>query len=303
MQRRARIGLAYLAGVGLGLVAAQQSGLFTARALPASAAPVPVADPDAAVRACAGGDGAACLRAANAKGHAHAGKRDAAAVTALLERGCGLADGAACGALATAVREGDGVVANPGRALELVTRACSLGAPASCRDLADAYTRGSGVAPDPDRALAAITRACDLGDAPACDRMGEDYAYGVRQAPDLPRGLALMTRACTLDSARCYSLAYAYVAGDLVPRDRKRGMELFVRACEAGDSASCNDVGVLLLQVPGLVQVGDSVLAPATVWFLRACNLASSTGCVNVGRTNPLLIVPRPAPVPAHPLP
>ena len=305
MRRRAHIGLAYAAGVALGLGAAWQAGLFAGGASPAMAvdgggstrAPEDLA---AAEQACAGGDGAACLRAAHARSHARAGKRDAAAVTALLERGCSLDEAAACGELGTAVREGDGVAADPARAFELVTRGCALGDAASCGAVAESHTRGKGAARDLDLAFAARTRACDLGDAQACDVIGDDIANGIVHAQDIPRGTALMTRACTLDSARCFNLAFAYIAGALGPQERVRGLELFVRACEAGDGPSCNNIGVLLLLHPELGELAGHALAPATVWFLRSCNQATSTGCANVSSANPLFLIPRAHPRPSH---
>jgi TPR repeat protein len=65
-----------------------------------------------------------------------------------------------------------------------------------------------------------------------------------------------------------------------MPRDLKRAVSLYERACDGGDSSSCMQAGVLLANGEALPRD----VPRARALFEKACKAGQSLGCENASR-------------------
>ncbi|HSD89264.1 MAG TPA: tetratricopeptide repeat protein, partial [Kofleriaceae bacterium] len=150
---------------------------------------------------CQDGDGAACLRFAEATHVGFAGAAaDPARAQELRELSCELGDATGCEAAAR------WVLSDKDKDLALHEHGCKLGSATSCSYLGYLYLK------EPARSRSAYQRACDLGDLNGCD-----HVVGAGE------------RSCKLGSgAYCAQLAEEAEKG----QDIKRAIALFARACD-----------------------------------------------------------------------
>lgn len=127
-----------------------------------------------------------------------------------------------------------------------------------------------GVPEDPTQALPLYGRACELGDARAC------LHHALLLASDDPQRLPRATTAC--EAGLAHGCALALAASHLHPDEALAAMaEAGLRsACEAGDAAACNDLGVLLHVR------GDAAAARAAID--GACTAKVEPACRNLDR-------------------
>jgi hypothetical protein len=130
--------------------------------------------------------------------------------------------------------------------------------------------RPKGVPEDAKAAAVLYGRACELGDARAC-------LYQAALLPgDDPRRLAGASTAC--QAGLPHGCALALAASSMKPDEATlaRADPALRTACEGGDMAACNDLGVVLHLR------GDTAAARAA--FVRACQAKLEPACRNLER-------------------
>jgi hypothetical protein len=97
---------------------------------------------------------------------------------------------------------------------------------------------------------------------------------------DFAAAARLFQRACDLgNAAGCNNLGLAFERGQGVPQDYERAFTLFEQACGGGFAEGCNNQGALYEHGQGVaVNLGD-----AQRLYARACNHGSALGCSNLG--------------------
>lgn len=169
-------------------------------------------------------------------------KNEDVALVAACEYRCrehGEADACAIGA--SKLYKGDGVKADPGKGAELVKRACELESAAGCVYLARL---------DPAKAdeltAKAVTyheRDCDAGKPAGCLELAERVkgADEARAKTVVKRGLELAVEACTAgDGSACFAASQVLDAGGPgIDKDVMRAAELRGKACEGGHATTC----------------------------------------------------------------
>jgi TPR repeat protein len=71
-----------------------------------------------------------------------------------------------------------------------------------------------------------------------------------------------------------------YLRGEGVPKDLNRAAGLFKRACDAGGSVGCLDLGSMYLRGEGVPKDRNR----AADLFEKACNAGLNRGCENLSR-------------------
>ena len=178
-----------------------------------------------------------------------------------------------------------------GRAAAKYQEACTLGSATGCTNLGFLYEKGSGVKMDRLKAVALYQHGCDgtgfqRSNLGGCVNVSHAYRDGVGVEKDEAHEAGIFREACDrkLDpddihaaenSARaCSLLGGLYIAGDGIPKDLAKGLELWETsvhgqpilrllqrrrrerriprtadhfldlACKAGDAEGCFDLGV-----------------------------------------------------------
>lgn len=181
--------------------------------------------------------------------------RDYARAAAEYQHGCDLGSGRACSNLGDAYEYGNGVPRELAHAAVLYGRACHLGTPLGCSNLGHLTENGEGVARDAARARELYRDAC---------------AGGPQSPPDTYGCLHLQMMA-SLDAG--------------TPRDPKRALEAWQRACDHRDGRACAFVGVVYEDGPdGFARDEARSLAA----MVQSCKLGYRYGCDWAqGRTDP----------------
>ncbi len=201
---------------------------------------------------CKGGDDRACEFLGYLYHTGRAGlPRDHARANRLLDRACTAGSASACWTLWSYLATGLGgtkdmakAAAYLNRAITLLISECSAGKMASCYDLAMLrYYRG----PRPrgrrhwqntnPQAVPFLEKACNGGYFPACRPLGSIYekglsASGVHQYEKAARAYRLGCRGG--DFGACLRLGLLYENGRGVPKDRRKALSLYDRACHKG---------------------------------------------------------------------
>jgi len=132
--------------------------------------------------------------------------------------------------------------------------------------------------------------ALNCSDGAECNRLGVLSSRGASAAPeaaaaegtaqDLPGAARLFQRACDLgNAAGCNNLGLAFERGQGVPQDYERAFTLFEQACGGGFAEGCNNQGALYEHGQGVaVNLGD-----AQRLYAQACNHGAALGCSNLG--------------------
>jgi TPR repeat protein len=127
-----------------------------------------------------------------------------------------------------------------------------------------------------------LEQGCDAGDLDACMEIARRCVTG-REGfeKDVARTLSLYERACNGGHADgCRYLASAYRAGDIVPKDETRGLQLLQKACDLQSELgqpelACHALGVAYEWGSGVAR--DSTRA--STLYERACDLGHENGC------------------------
>jgi hypothetical protein len=118
---------------------------------------------------------------------------------------------------------------------------CDAGDALDCQELGKAYESGDGVERDPPKALSLFTRACEAKSGWACAMAGSLVASGSGgAAADSAAAARWFERGCAAGHGwSCNRLGELTRGGDGVPRDPKRALALFEKACQQKDEKGC----------------------------------------------------------------
>jgi hypothetical protein len=118
---------------------------------------------------------------------------------------------------------------------------CEAGDYLDCQELAKAYEEGDGVGKDLAKALSLFTRACEAKSRWACSMVGSFVASGRGGAAADPAGaVRWFQRACDdRHGWSCNRLGEMARDGEGVPKDPKRALALFEKACQEKDEKGC----------------------------------------------------------------
>ncbi len=238
--------VAALGTLGLAVVVAGcgPSGKAAPKPTPA---PKPASDP----AACKAGDGAACVRVAEA----HAAQGDEAGAINIYKRACTAGAEAGCTRFEELVGAkcdgGDLPACNSlgffhdqrgagAKAAPLYKKVCDGGAMPGCVNLGYLYENGQGVAVDLDQARDLYKKACDGADMDGCGNLAALYFNGLGVKQDHKAAAVLLTKACDGEHAQsCSVLADLTEGGVGVAKDAALASKLRQRACTLGFQDAC----------------------------------------------------------------
>jgi len=131
--------------------------------------------------------------------------------------------------------------------------------------------------------VAGCIARCNGDDPHACNMVGVIFEFDPNGHEDAAIASAFYKRGCDATYApACNNLAWLYLGGHGVPRDKPRAMVLFAfayesskEACYRGDASSCMMAGDILFDGRGVER--DEYLAVAL--FKRACQGGDARGC------------------------
>jgi TPR repeat protein len=243
-------------------------------------------EPAACEGRCAGGDVAACARAAELSFDGKNGHPlDMAKSFRLAAQACAAGNMHGCLFAGYHYQDGLGTDWNPARAVETYERACSGGSGTACFNLGSMYSGGHGIDPDLARAEALFARAGDAWKA-ACDgdepRWCTNAAFRMRgdePSPEIRRSaLALDRRACAagvlvgcVEAARSRTML-----GELAPADYVAELQ---GLCDRGEPIACAEAGETL--IIGKQAPADPARGIALV--KRACEGGQKDACYLIG--------------------
>jgi uncharacterized protein len=249
-----------------------------------------------AERSCGLGDGGGCADLAFLYATGKFVKKDDHRATVLYGKACDLGDPQGCYNVGLMADEGRGGAKDAARALSKYEEACILGSSTGCTNLGFLYEHGRGVKTDAARAVDLYRQGCDgtscqpsnLG---GCVNVGRAYRDGIGVAPDEARAAAIFREACDRrvnpddihaaenGSRACSLLAALYIAGDGIPKDLARGLELSVLGCDRGDSFGCFNAAAVYTSGNGVAP--DA--AKAVRYLDLACKGGDGEGCFDLG--------------------
>jgi TPR repeat protein len=162
------------------------------------------------------------------------------------------------------------------RADRLFHRACELGSVAGCREVGWLWWE----ARDEARAKPIFEKTCAQGDLASCSYLGD-----MAQQTDKAAAIRMWEKACPSEptdlgcATGCDSLGSVYRYGfDGPPRDSKKAVEMYDRACRAGCGNSCDTLGDLLSDGK---DVPRELERAARAWE-RACDMRFSPSCASL---------------------
>lgn len=131
--------------------------------------------------------------------------------------------------------------------------------------------------------LAGCIALCQGDDPHACNMVGVTFEFDPNGHEDAALASGFYKRGCDATYApACNNLAWLYLGGHGVPRDKPRAMVLFAfayesakEACFHGDASSCFMAGDILFDGRGVERDEDGAVA----LFQRACKGGESRGC------------------------
>jgi len=166
--------------------------------------------------------------------------------------------------------------------MKLGEQACSYGDGYSCSMVGLWYQWGTLAPKDLSKSVSLMKRSCDLGYSWGCLSLANDLILGDKGiAKDTAAASALLSRACESgNSAHCDRLGVAYQKGEIGPKDPQKALEAFDKACRLGGLHSCTTAGQML-------RTGDGVKADAAKakdFFEHGCpEKIGSDSCVVLG--------------------
>ncbi len=127
--------------------------------------------------------------------------------------------------------------------------------------------------------LAAAEDLCGSGDQAACVESGVKYKEE-GGAAKLARALEIFDRACTAGDARgCNELGRLYYNGTGIKRDQARAMPLFAKSCDGGRAGGCRNLAVGYLFGQGGLEING---ARARALVEKACELREGSACTDL---------------------
>ncbi len=154
--------------------------------------------------------------------------------------------------LAGFLMAGKDVPKDQSRALDLYRQAADAGNSTALTALATAYQMGNGVAADPTQARAYFLKAIELGSVGARMKLGEALIKGQGLAKDPVAGLMILKAAAEKDVWAKVALAGLLLAGEHLPKDRDRAIQLFQQAANSGNSFAMSALASLYLTGTGV---------------------------------------------------
>ena len=120
---------------------------------------------------------------------------------------------------------------------------------------------------------------CDAGDYLDCQELAKAYEGGDGVAKDLPKALSLFTRACEAKSRWACAMVGTFVASSRAAATAglADAARLFERGCEEGNGWSCNRLGEMARDGEEVPKEPRRALA----LFEKACQLKDEKGCAN----------------------
>jgi uncharacterized protein len=212
-------------------------------------------------KSCDLGDPQGCYNAGIASDQARGSSRDDVRAAARYTEGCDMGSSTACTNLGFLYEHGRGVKEDAARAFELYERGCdgsscqpsNLG---GCVNAGRCYRDGKGTKTDEAKAAAIFQDACDRrvdsddihsaeNGARACSLLGALHLAGDGIPKDLEKALQLSLLGCERhDAFGCFNVSAIYTAGSGVPADRAKAAQYLDLACQAGDGEGCYDLAI-----------------------------------------------------------
>jgi TPR repeat protein len=165
----------------------------------------------------------------------------------LFERASLVGDLGAQRRLAEMHLRGEGTAPDPLKAVELFTELAEAGDTSSFVTLGDLFGSGEFVPADGAKAVSYYERAATSGNAAGILRLAETYLNGAPGIDaDPAKGIEYYERAIeTGSTAAMRALANIFLAGDFVPANAQRGIDLLTAAASRGDGAAAETLAVL----------------------------------------------------------
>lgn len=255
---------------------------------------------------CDLGNMKACLRFARLVFYGHGVKKNPAFAVEVFKEGCERGSCLACDMLGVAYRYGKGVPKNISKAKELYQRTCTDMCTLGCKSLGMMYYGGEGVVQDTTKARHYYKKGCDGGDMSACASLGSLYEVGAGGNVDIKMASQYYKEACnggesyaceyakTLNysekseiyqnmcekgkATMCTKLGKMYALGKEIKVDYRKGLKLFKKACNMGDSEGCIYAAWTYVSPPSGM---SRDISTAKYYYGLACDLKNREGCEN----------------------
>ncbi|HWZ86283.1 MAG TPA: PDZ domain-containing protein, partial [Thermoanaerobaculia bacterium] len=219
-------------------------------------------------------------------------KKDDRRSASLYAKSCDLGDAQGCYNAGLMADDGRGVARDPARAAVRYAEACEMGSATGCTNLGFLYENGRGVKMDKARAHLLYQRGCEgsscqpsnLG---GCVNAGRGDRDGIGVPVDETKAAAMFRDACDRavnpddihaaenGSRACSLLGALYIAGDGIPKDLQKGLELSVLGCDRGDAFGCFNAAAVYTAGAGL----PADAAKADSYLDLACKGGDGEGC------------------------
>ncbi len=237
-------------------------------------------------RACDGKNGDGCARLGWLTFTGKGVTRDFPAGYALLEKGCDdLKSGEACFMMSVVNLSSDSPELQ-GLGRENLMASCAYGYLPGCYDLGLNFLEGTpGFARDPVGAVVIWEmEACEKGYARACAAAGFEYQHNEEIARDPVKAVQLYRKACDAgDPIGCSYLGRAHADGvGGLARDPAKAAQLYASACDAGSGSACSLLAEAYRSGTG---VGRDI-TKADVLARKGCELKSNY-CEQAAATAP----------------
>jgi hypothetical protein len=126
--------------------------------------------------------------------------------------------------------------------------------------------------------LRTCEKACDAkGGLLACNTLAGLFREGKFAPRDEARAFAVESKACEAGYTQiCANVGIAYTRGEVTPVDMPRAIRILTQACKGGGSLSCRTLGLIHAQGVGGTQQD---LEQALSWFQQGCQLKDKGSC------------------------
>jgi TPR repeat protein len=255
-----------------------------------AAAAVPVLD-----RACELSSAGGCANLAFLYATGQFVKKDDHRSALLYAKSCDLGDAQGCYNAGLMADDGRGIPRDAARAALRYGDACEMGSATGCTNLGFLYENGRGVKMDKARAHVLYQRGCEgsscqpsnLG---GCVNAGRGDRDGIGVPVDETKAAAMFREACDRavnpddihaaenGSRACSLLGALYIAGDGIPKDLEKGLELSVVGCDRGDSFGCFNAAAVYTAGAGV----PADAAKADSYLDLACKGGDGEGCYDL---------------------
>jgi len=213
----------------------------------------------------------------------------------LLAQACTGGSVDACSYLGSMYEKGKGVTKDYSKAVTLYSKSCDANTAGGCNGLGVMYGSGKGVAKDESKAAPLYTKACDAGSADGCNNLGVMYETGrgvgmnsheedcehflsnsCHYGQDYPKAVELFSKACDAGiSDGCSNLGDMYLNGNGVTEDFPQALMLYSKACDAGSAEGCSSIGLVYLKGYGV----QKNKGKAREFYSKGCDMGNQWGC------------------------